>query len=154
MRIPFFMLILFFVTACSSRKEMSNDSAANTDSSNHIQNHNNLSPILASIDRQGFGTTSDPIEIKKATISGDILSLDVTYSGGCEKHEFELIGSGMYIKTMPPKMAISLKHYANGDGCRKLCETSLKINVKDLRYAGEGPLILMLEGTDNISYRY
>ena len=109
---------------------------------------------MAFIDMEAFRDSSDPIQIKGVSISGDFLNIDVQYSGGCKEHEFELIGSGMFMKSLPPKMAVSLKHNANADGCRQMIETSLKFNVKDLRYAGEGPLILLLEGRNEITYRY
>lgn len=148
-------LALLVLSACSSRKQMNNsEEKPKADVQTDTQNNDAHPEMMAFIDMEAFRESSDPIQINGASISGDILSIDVRYSGGCEEHEFELIGSGMFMKSLPPKMAISLKHNANSDGCRKLIETSLKFNVKDLRYAGEGPLILLLEGTDEITYRY
>jgi len=69
----------------------------------------------------------DPIDVKMAQIGdvnqesaqttitgvsleGNILSLDVEYSGGCKDHSFELVGSAMIMKSMPPKRTVKLVH--------------------------------------------
>lgn len=109
----------------------------------------------ALVDAEKFAQDSDPISIKSAKMSGDFLELIVTYSGGCEQHDFELLSNGFYMKSLPPKLSLKLLHNANNDACRSLIEQPLSFNVKNMRYAGEGPLILLIEGMKKETlYRY
>lgn len=51
-------------------------------------------------------------------IEGDTLTLTVSYSGGCEVHEFTLVASDAFMESYPVQLAVSLAHDANGDLCR------------------------------------
>lgn len=100
-------------------------------------------------------TPSDLIQITGVTISGNIMSIDVNYSGGCEEHNFQLIGSENIAKSLPPIRSIKLVHNANGDACRKLEERTLVFDISDLTYKQEtGSVIyLTLDGwKDRIEY--
>ena len=102
-------------------------------------------------------TPSDLIQITGVTISGNIMSIDVNYSGGCEEHNFQLIGSENIAKSLPPIRSIKLVHNANGDACRKLEERTLVFDISDLTYKQEaGSVIyLTLDGwKDRIEYTF
>jgi len=114
-----------------------------------------MNALSVSIDKEKFTQDSDPMSIKSAKINGDILELLVNYSGGCEEHSFELVSNGFYMKSLPPKLAVKVLHNNNGDACRSLEEKTLSFNIKDLRYPGEGPLILLIDGMkEETTYRY
>jgi len=114
-----------------------------------------VSTLFVSIDKNKFIQDSDPLSIKSAKLNGDILELLVSYSGGCKEHFFELVSNGFYMKSLPPKLAIKVLHNNNGDACRSLEEKYLTFNIKDLRYPGEGPLILLIDGMkEEITYQY
>jgi hypothetical protein len=102
-------------------------------------------------------TPSDLIQITGVTISGNIMSIDVNYSGGCEEHNFQLIGSVNISKSLPPIRSVKLVHNANGDACRKLEERTLVFDISDLTYKQEaGSVIyLTLDGwKDRIEYTF
>ena len=102
-------------------------------------------------------TPSDLIQITGVTISGNIMSIDVNYSGGCEEHNFQLIGSENIAKSLPPIRSVKLVHNANGDACRKLEERTLVFDISDLTYKQEaGSVIyLTLDGwKDRIEYTF
>lgn len=77
---------------------------------------------------------SDPITIEKVSIKGNEMTIDVSYSGGCKDHTFELIGSQMVAKSMPPIRAIKLVHTGNEDNCRALIMRTLVFDISALAY--------------------
>lgn len=98
---------------------------------------------------------NDPFEILDAKISGETLSITVQYSGGCEKHEFDLFGNGIYMKSLPPQTSVILVHKANNDKCRSLIEKVIEFDVSNLKYGKSGPVMINLQNYDKkIQYDY
>ena len=62
-----------------------------------------------------FGT--DEYALNSATITDDILNISVSYSGGCEDHEFTLVASDTFLESFPVQLPVSIAHNANGDTC-------------------------------------
>lgn len=88
-------------------------------------------------------------------IKGDILSLVVRYSGGCETHIFDLFADPRIMKSMPPQQNIVLKHDANGDKCRALITDTLSFDLSPIKIGDEGKIILRLyETEERITYSY
>jgi hypothetical protein len=79
----------------------------------------------------------DPITIRDVKLEGNILTLSVTYSGGCSKHVFSLIGSTNISKSLPPRRAVSLIHQAQGDQCKKAVMEDLVFDLSELAYKKE-----------------
>jgi hypothetical protein len=116
----------------------------------------------------------DPIDVKKAQIGdipqasavttitsvkleGNILSLDVEYSGGCEDHSFEFVGSAAIMKSLPPKRVVQLVHNSNGDSCRELISETIKFDISALAVTetSGSEIILLLDGVkEPIKYVY
>jgi len=97
----------------------------------------------------------DPVRIKDAQQIGDFIVLDVSYSGGCEEHEFQLETRGNFTSTYPPEVDVTLKHNNNGDRCRGLKDTKLWFDLTPLRYPGTNKVILVLTNTDTtLDYNY
>jgi hypothetical protein len=98
---------------------------------------------------------SDPITINSVLLEGNTLILEVEYSGGCEDHSYELIGSEGVMKSLPAKRSIKLIHNANGDSCRELVSETLKFDIIPfaLKATTGSEIILLLDGTkESISY--
>ena len=98
---------------------------------------------------------SDYVDIESVILKDNTLFIAVSYSGGCEEHDFELIGNPLIMKSLPPKRTIQLYHNANGDSCRSLLNEILEIDITDLAYdQTEGSeIILVLEGwAEEINY--
>jgi hypothetical protein len=116
----------------------------------------------------------DPINVKKAQIGdvtqesaqttigavkleGNILSLDVEYSGGCKDHSFEFVGSAAIMKSLPAKRAVKLVHDSNDDTCRELVSETIKFDIRALAVTEKSgsEIILLLDGVkEPISYVY
>ncbi|TXI85187.1 MAG: hypothetical protein E6Q37_06925 [Crocinitomicaceae bacterium] len=95
-----------------------------------------------------FPEESTPITIEKAKIEGNELVLDVSYGGGCQEHEFKLIGSEMISKSLPPIRAIKLVHIGNNDMCKALIMQTLKFDISAFAYKQEkgSEITLRLDG--------
>ena len=100
------------------------------------------------IAKLGEPKRSDAVTINNARIEENLMYLIVEYSGGCEEHEFELIGSYNVAKSMPPQRGIQLQHNANGDNCRALITDTLIANIETLAAAPSkgSEIFLNLEG--------
>ena len=104
-----------------------------------------------------ISTPSDPVTIKSVRMEGNKLILTVQYSGGCENHSFQCIGSPVIAKSLPPIRAVQLVHTANGDACKKLIEQTLEIDISALAYKqeAESKIFLNLEGwAERIVYTF
>jgi hypothetical protein len=100
---------------------------------------------------------SDPITITAANVEGNVLSIDVEYSGGCEKHWFDLTGSFALMKSLPPKRTVKLIHNANSDACRQLIKKTLTFDISTfaITQTAGSEIILLLDGyKGEISYVY
>jgi hypothetical protein len=102
-------------------------------------------------------TSSDLIQITAVSVKGNIMSIDVNYSGGCEEHSFQLIGSASISKSLPPIRSIKLVHNANGDACRKLEERTLEFDISELAYVQTSGSVIYLTISgweDRIEYTF
>ncbi len=79
-----------------------------------------------------FVEKNDHFDLIEAKIEGNFLLLKVGYGGGCQEHEFELIGSTVIAKSMPPIRSIQLVHKANNDMCKAYIYKDLKFDIRNL----------------------
>lgn len=97
----------------------------------------------------------DPVNVKNAQQIGDFIVLDVSYSGGCEEHEFQLETRGNFTATYPPEVDVTLKHNSNGDRCRGIKDEKLWFDLTPLKYGGTNRVILVLTNTNTtLDYNY
>ena len=83
--------------------------------------------------------------------------IDVSYGGGCEDHQFQVIGSPMISKSLPPVRPIQLVHNANGDKCKMNVTKTLEIDISEFTYKKEkgSEIYLTLGGwNQQIAYTY
>lgn len=60
---------------------------------------------------------NDAYELNSATIADGILTVSVSYSGGCKKHEFTLVTGTAFLESDPVQLSVAIFHNANGDTC-------------------------------------
>ena len=104
-----------------------------------------------------FGFTADAwgtdaYTINAATVQDDILSVDVSYSGGCETHAFTLVAEERFLESLPVQLRVSLAHNANGDTCEALITEVYTFNLTPIKEAyrkgyrkDEGTIVLRLK---------
>ena len=104
--------------------------------------------IDSSSDTTKKESISDAFKILNAKIIGNYLHLNISYSGGCEKHSFKIIGDLLLSKSLPPIRSVKLIHYGNNDACKKLIMENLVIDISDLAYKKEdgSEIYLSLDG--------
>ncbi len=90
------------------------------------------------IDLCDGGPGDDPVTITGGAIEGDVLTLEVSYGGGCEEHGFGGCWDGNFDLSEPPGAGLTLWHDANGDGCEALLYDSVALSLVPMRLAAEG----------------
>lgn len=100
--------------------------------------------------------TGDVYILNGAEVVGDILTLTVSYRGGCETHEFNLLVNGSFVGPDPVRLDASLAHNANGDPCGEWltgdCQfdlTPIKATYQNVRQQESGRIILRLRDEPN-----
>jgi hypothetical protein len=148
------VLILGFSNSCGNRKKKKMEK-------NQVENLNlhktdNGTIVNVSLVDITEKIPSDPFTLIDVHIDDmNMMHLTVEYSGGCEPHEFQIIGSKSILKSMPPQRPIMIVHKANGDACRQIVREQILVNISDFAYTKEtgSEIILLLDG-QRISYIY
>lgn len=127
MKTPFYflmMLLLLIFSACTNE-------AADDKASSRVIFTNDAS-AYAAIASDRSSISSDPFDLKSIILKGDSVEVSVAYSGGCERHSFEVIWDGAVAKTNPPQINLFIKHHANGDGCEAYISEKLTFSLTAL----------------------
>ncbi len=77
--------------------------------------------------------SSDEYSIDECDITDDDLQLKITYSGGCEDHEFDLLISPSFLESLPVQVSTLLMHNANNDSCDTLISEVISFDLNSLK---------------------
>ena len=133
-----FILSLLIFASCKTAKNISSNKdetkieQSDTEGGIVERKHEPIE-IKAEIGRIEREQTSS-VQIIKSRIEGNTLYLKIGYSGGCAKHDFNVIGNPMISKSLPPIRSVELVHLNNGDTCREYIEQQLIIDISELAY--------------------
>ena len=118
-----------------------------------------LGTVVIGVADKKFGT--DDYTLNNATIDEDTLQINVSYGGGCEKHEMTLVASESFLESFPVQLPVSLAHNANGDNCEAwLTEdfnfdlTPIKTMYQEAYQQEAGTIILRLKDAPNTNLIY
>jgi len=107
-------------------------------------------PIVIDPDRcPPFGLDSEPAAIEKIEISGDLLTITIEYSGGCDYHTFSLNTGRCFLESYPVQSDIFLVHDDPGDPCDAVVEEDRVFDLTPLKeaywdsYGGRGDPVLL-----------
>lgn len=75
---------------------------------------------------------SDPFDIDTAYVIDNSLFIHIKYGGGCKDHGFELIGSPVIMKSLPPKRSIQLNHVNPNDMCKAIVSKIIEVDIRNL----------------------
>jgi hypothetical protein len=100
----------------------------------------------------GFHTLLDDTRIRKFAVEGNLLTMDLEFSGGCREHEFEAITNGGFLESLPPQLRVFVRHDANEDPCDALVRERVAFDLtpiaelikESLADDLAGPIILLL----------
>ncbi len=140
-----FALQLSFV-ACKHKKEAAQAPAVATDTL--------VAPTVKQVLKDSsYSNKTDPFTIASVNLQGDLLAIWVTYSGGCETHDFNLIWKGEMLKSLPVQLPLYLNHKSNGDACRASITEEHIFNMASLRQPNAKSVKLVL-GEFQVLYKY
>lgn len=93
--------------------------------------------------------------ISSLSISGDILTLTVTYTG-CVDDRLDLVFNGMYMKSLPPKVQLFFKRKGGSEKCNETQVREMKFDVSPVRYTGSTRTVIIKipKYQEQISYQY
>lgn len=110
-----------------------------------------------------IGYRFDQATIDSASIGGDILLLYMSH-GGCTRHTFELLASGVFLESYPVQVPALLAHDGKGEQCRAMRRPIVRFDLTALKrtyqkaYGPIGVLVLQVkapgEGGKTTSVRY
>jgi len=99
----------------------------------------------------------DSIFINHLNINNQYLIINFSYGGGCQKHEFYLIGSEEYMESYPVQTNILLSHNSNNDSCLawftevKIFDlTPLQHQYQELYSVKSATIILRIQGGQEV----
>jgi hypothetical protein len=92
---------------------------------------------------------------KSYVLNKDMLKLFVQYSGGCEDHEFLLIGPTGFLESKPVQINLLLSHNANNDRCEAYLSEELEFDLTPLKIAWQqiyqqesGTIVIQISGLE------
>ena len=74
-----------------------------------------------------------PMVIQHGHIRGDVLYLDVAYSGGCAAHAFPLYAADVFAESWPVQAQLALAHDDNDDACDGWVEREVRHSLVPLK---------------------
>lgn len=77
-------------------------------------------------------TKGEAYSINNVKRVGDFLQINLSYSGGCKIHDFEIIWDGIVYTDEPCHMNLLLIHNANNDTCEALITGTVVVNLEEL----------------------
>ena len=85
--------------------------------------------VIGAADRR-----TDSFVLNSAAVSGPhVLTLSVSYSGGCRNHEFVLTAATAFVEADPYQLDLVLTHDANGDPCEAFPTEQLRYDLTPIR---------------------
>jgi|GEM_PF-749140 len=108
---------------------------------------------LALVNGIGVDLESDPYTLGGARVEGDLLVVEVSYGGGCEKHDFTLLDTGIATRSIPPQHLLRLVHDAHGDACEAYLTKELRFDISPFKglYSGLDRVAIQLEGMEEVT---
>jgi len=85
-------------------------------------------------------------KIESASIQDSILTVNVSYAGGCGTHSWDLIWTGMYMKSLPMKVSLFIHHTSENETCNDKMQETLNYNLNLLSPGRGEKLMVLLRG--------
>jgi hypothetical protein len=97
----------------------------------------------------GHAATDSSYSIRSFSISGDTLKIEVTYSGGCGTHTFDLYSNALLKKSLPPQVDVTLEHKSEKETCNKDVTELLLFDINPLKKPGNTKIVVNINSADN-----
>jgi hypothetical protein len=128
MKINIFVMILLaslMIISCDKSSDESNavvksEIVLSKNGEDYAAAYTNRSPAISS-----------PFDLQDISVKGDNVELTVAYSGGCKKHNFEIIWDDKIDSGNPAVINMIVIHHDNDDICEANIKENLKFTVAD-----------------------
>lgn len=146
MKYLFILAMFFSFVSCGTKKNAVNTENQSTDYTITMKPERNVM-LKAKI---GEFRESDAFEINDVLLEGNTLFVNISFTGGCGKHSYEVIGNRAVMKSLPPKRSFMIAHDAVDEKCESLTNKTLEIDLKNLASAQTpgNTIMLLLDGLD------
>ena len=145
-------LAALIMWSCKPKQDVSGEPIDQTPAKDQI-----VVERITMMEGMAYPPKKDDFSVDTMRIKGDILEIDVTYSG-CGVHEWTLFGNRFYRKSLPPQLSLFLWHDQHGDQCKKRFKQTLYFNIKKTRYPDKEEnysIFIRMNETDmQVPYRY
>ncbi len=138
--ISLLVVLFLLINSCCSHKKTTNINNVNT--ANDIESDNGI--INLTIDEMYQPPNTLDYKIIYASINDSILNVEVSYTGGCGNHSWKLMWTGMYFKSLPMKVPLTIQHDANNETCDKIISKKLKYNINAINPGGKNEKVIVL----------
>jgi hypothetical protein len=89
-----------------------------------------MAPIQLERDGCWLNQPSDPYVLQVAAIRATAVQLEVRYTGGCQRHRFDLVARDPIATVGGLQVELQLKHDGHGDNCKALVRQQLQFDLK------------------------
>lgn len=126
------IMIVFFMSCSTDGYDLNNINNSSTNGTKVTLRINK--DLFKTIDanRKNNIQTGNAFKINHAKKKGDILKINLSYSGGCSYHGFEVIWNGIVYTEDPCLVNLIISHDANGDLCEAYVTETIDVNLKEL----------------------
>lgn len=88
-------------------------------------------------------------KILNAEVINNILKTEVSYKGGCGNHSWQLMWTGVYMKSLPMKIPLTIHHQATDETCNDEKTIILNFDLSLMIPPNKSEkIILLLKGFD------
>lgn len=94
----------------------------------------------------------DPVSVISGTISGDMLTVKASHSGGCREHDFKLFMRPVFMESYPVQANLFLQHIDPDDPCDAIITEDVSFDIRPIAelyregYGGYDDIILNVYG--------
>ena len=108
-------ILITGIMACDKTPNPMKDTlSVSNDSGEPIDNIYSGKVVIGEMNKK---SGDDPFQLNSAVIQDDSLKVSVSYSGGCETHEFTLVSSDVFLESHPVQLMVAIAHNDNDDSC-------------------------------------
>jgi len=159
-------ILLFLIVGCKPKQLATESTSTTTTETDTLKEDQELTvdeprkitsllPIKIN-ESNNMKDIGDSYQIQKAIIEDDQLWLTLTYGGGCEEHQFQMLFNNAYSEGETGKsIQLTLHHNSNNDRCRSIVTQNLRFDLKSLQTQDTKELAIRLSGwEEQLVYKY
>ena len=116
-----------------------------------------IPPLVFSTSDYLTDFSGDALGILDAAVDAGGLVVDVTYGGGCARHDLDAVAFGGWMESSPVRIRVGLTHDAHGDVCKASIRRTLRFDLEPLRrayaqaYGSDTGTVVLLVQPGNLS---